>query len=160
MLLKHHCATADFFLSSLQWQQFLLRWTTLNLQVICQQQQKKKFFKSRIRQVNVKYTHADLKSHSMLPFISIKIRSGSSMNSSLIHSLPKARASRRFLCFQERKKGGWFPHGLQKTILEHAKCCCLSLHPFKNTSSFGVRSTGEAVRGFLYWTWPFLLPTK
>lgn len=105
MLLKHHCATADFFFFLLTVAAISIEMSHFKPSVICQQQ-KKKFFKSRIRQVNVKYTHADLKSHSMLPFISIKIRSGSSMNSSLIHSIPKARASRRFLCFQERKKGG------------------------------------------------------
>lgn len=77
------------------------------------------------------------------------------MNSSLIHSFPKASASRSLLYFQESKKRCWFPHGLSKTILAHTKCSCLTLHAFSNTSSFWFRSTVETVRIFWYWTWTF-----
>lgn len=166
MLLKHHrtsaVTTADLFFfppysgSDSYWDELLLTFSYLSVG----EKKEKEFFKSRIRQVNVKYTRADLKSHSELPFISIKIRSGSSMNSSLIHSFPKASASRSLLYFQEREKRCWFPNGLSKTILAHTKCCCLTLHVFSNTSSFWFRSTVEAVRVFWYWTWPFLLPIK
>lgn len=156
----HYCWL--LFFSSLQSQWFLLGWVTFNLQLFINRWKKKRkeFFKSRIRQVNVKYSRADLKSHSELPFISIKIRSRSSTNSSLIHSFPKASASRSLLHFQERKKRCWFPHGLSKTILAHTKCCCLTLCVFSNTSSFWFGSTVEAVRVFWYRTWPFLLPIK
>lgn len=110
MLLKHHrtfaVTTADFFFfppysgSDSYWDELLLTFSYLSVG----EKKEKEFFKSRIRQVNVKYIRADLKSHSELPFISIKIRSGSSMNSSLIHSFPKASASRSLLYFQEREK--------------------------------------------------------